>query len=200
MVGIVSLSPWDPGQCSEQQSSRSSGYQNYEQCSGLCWRQESVLSAIRAPLKRYELLHFFQDAPVVRATVKSLENHPWFMLKTLQPNLYLSGPGQSVTRLSDTDVQTELTDLEIPHGIFSFSISHYQALYFDLKLLRAQYEKRRLSQQRPLENMDNTGFSFCYIPACCWLSSGVQECSGSPSSSTSPWSRRPPQWRPARKE
>ena len=81
MVGIVSLSPWDPGQCSEQQSSRSSGYQNYEQCSGLCWRQESVLSAIRAPLKRYELLHFFQDAPVVRATVKSLENHPWFMLK-----------------------------------------------------------------------------------------------------------------------
>ena len=118
-------------------------------------------------------------------------------VKILQPNLYLSSPGQSVTRLSDTDVQTELTDLEISHGIFSFGISHYQALYFDLKLLRAQYEKRRLSQQRPLENMDNTGFSFCYIPACCWLSSGVQECSGSPSSSTSPSSRRPPQWRPA---
>ena len=39
--------------------------------------------------------------------------------------LYLAGPGQSVSRLPDTNVQTELTDLEIPHGVLCLGISHY---------------------------------------------------------------------------
>ena len=54
-------------------------------------------------------------------------------VKTLQPNFYLARSGESVTGLSDTNVQTELTDLEIPHGVLCLSISHNKPLYFYLK-------------------------------------------------------------------
>ena len=54
-------------------------------------------------------------------------------VQTLQPDHYLARSGESVSRLSDTNVQTELTDLEIPHGVLCLSIGHYQALDFYLK-------------------------------------------------------------------
>ena len=37
---------------------------------------------------------------------------------------HLAGPGESVTGLSNTDVQTEFPDLQIPHGVLGFVPSH----------------------------------------------------------------------------
>ena len=37
---------------------------------------------------------------------------------------HLAGPGESVTGLSNTDVQTEFPDLQIPHGVLALVASH----------------------------------------------------------------------------
>lgn len=120
---------WLHGRCSGQQSFHSCGCRRISQCSGLQVKERKLVRHPNVTYKYNLILNFNFSASTLQALHRSGPLPPFHSSTQTPLTLWedgslscelfqhLGSSGQSVSALTHTDVQAELADAELSHGI-----------------------------------------------------------------------------------